>query len=607
VRNRLVAVTERASFGAAATSSVGYVYDVHNRRIAKRFDGDADGTVDKSEHYIYDGTDVVLEFVDADGDTSSEYYAELTGRYLWGPGADQLLAQDEISTGGSSETHWALTDQLGSVRDLVSYSPTTNSTSVDYHFVYDSFGQITSGDTTATRYLYTAQEYDAETDQSYYNHRYYDQTTGQFISRDWIVDDTANTYRYVRNNPLTNTDPTGLAPPGVIGPNEGTIADGTYYGNSASGATHGQPTTAVQTVRSFSELEDLKNKDLIGHNTYIRASEMLNAHGSVRVRVFPNGYLEWIEQRQKTEVYRWIPFLGSAKETGYRSRRGEDGLAGLNFVCFWLEAIPLSKPTAKVVGKTVARAFAKTGRLASVARKPSVTAGWKFLDWTGSSVAHVYSTPLPVYGRKTVHHSLGPELWGAADDLALSWGMNDARHNVLLGWNARNAASNADNGIVGALSHLDERLYNGSVRSADPGLPAGVRFQGTVQRAVNPKYADGAWDIHAGNIAANHRYSGSGRGALYTGTSREAVLGELRHYGVDPDSVTWVTKSVQVDNVLDLTNPAVRDQLGITLKQITTNDYLYTQAIGDFARGRYSAILAPSARAPGTSNLVILP
>jgi hypothetical protein len=69
VRNRLVAVTERASFGAAATSSVGYVYDVHNRRIAKQFDGDADGTVDKSEHYIYDGTDVVLEFVDADGDT----------------------------------------------------------------------------------------------------------------------------------------------------------------------------------------------------------------------------------------------------------------------------------------------------------------------------------------------------------------------------------------------------------------------------------------------------------------------------------------------------------------------------------------------------------
>jgi RHS repeat-associated protein len=71
--------------------------------------------------------------------------------------------------------------------------------------------QVTSGDTTATRYLYTCQEYDAETDQSYYNHRYYDQTTGQFISRDWIVDDTANTYRYVGNNALSSTDPTGLA------------------------------------------------------------------------------------------------------------------------------------------------------------------------------------------------------------------------------------------------------------------------------------------------------------------------------------------------------------------------------------------------------------
>jgi len=138
------------------------------------------------------------------------------------------------------------------------------------------------------------------------------------------------------------------------------------------------------------------------------------------------------------------------------------------------------------------------------------------------------------------------------------------------------------------------------------GLPAGIRYEGTLHRAVPAKYADGAWDIHAGNIAANHRYSGSGRGALYTGTSKDAVLGELRHYGVDPDSVAWLSRNVSVDNVLDLTNPAVRKQLGISLEQITTNDYLYTQALGDFARERYRALLVPSARQPGTSNLVIL-
>ena len=139
------------------------------------------------------------------------------------------------------------------------------------------------------------------------------------------------------------------------------------------------------------------------------------------------------------------------------------------------------------------------------------------------------------------------------------------------------------------------------------GLPKGVLYDGAVHRAVPAKYADGAWDIHAGNIGASHRYSGPGRGALYTGASREAVLAELRHYGVDPDSVAWVSRNVSIDNVLDLTNANVRTQLGISLEQLTSNDYFITQALGDFARGRYSALLVPSARLPGASNLVILP
>ena len=94
---------------------------------------------------------------------------------------------------------------------------------------------------------------------------------------------------------------------------------------------------------------------------------------------------------------------------------------------------------------------------------------------------------------------------------------------------------------------------------------------------------------------------------MYAGTSKEAVLGELAHYGVDANKVAWVSKNVKVNNVLDLTNPAVRKQLGISLEQITSNDYLYTQALGDFARGRYSGLLVPSARQAGTSHLVILP
>jgi RHS repeat-associated protein len=104
----------------------------------------------------------------------------------------QLLAQDHAASDGTSTTSWTLTDHLGSVRDIVSYDASTDTSTVDHHFVYGSFGQITTGDTTATRYLYTAQEYDTETDQYFYDARYYDQTTGKFLSEDPITDDFNN-------------------------------------------------------------------------------------------------------------------------------------------------------------------------------------------------------------------------------------------------------------------------------------------------------------------------------------------------------------------------------------------------------------------------------
>jgi len=44
----------------------------------------------------------------------------------------------------------------------------------------------------------------------YYDKRWYDVGTGQFISADPIQYDTSNTYRHVGNSPTNATDPTGL-------------------------------------------------------------------------------------------------------------------------------------------------------------------------------------------------------------------------------------------------------------------------------------------------------------------------------------------------------------------------------------------------------------
>ena len=141
--------------------------------------------------------------------------------------------------------------------------------------------------------------------------------------------------------------------------------------------------------------------------------------------------------------------------------------------------------------------------------------------------------------------------------------------------------------------------------AAESGIPAGITYEGTVFRSVNPNYASSSWNVTAQNIASDHRYSSVGRGAVYASTSESALLAEMQHYGIDMATRSVLKRQVSVGNILDLTSPAVRQQLGVLLEQINGDSYFTTHALGDFARGRYNGILAPSARKAGTSNLIL--
>ena len=132
----------------------------------------------------------------------------MTMRYLYGLAVDQIIAR----TSSSGVTAWYMTDQLGSVRDVVS----TSGTVLD-HIVYGSFGNIISqtNSSNGDRFLFTGMEYDATTG-IYYDHaRYYDPTTGRFVSQDpkGFAAGDANLYRYARNSPAGAEDPSGLQPP----------------------------------------------------------------------------------------------------------------------------------------------------------------------------------------------------------------------------------------------------------------------------------------------------------------------------------------------------------------------------------------------------------
>jgi hypothetical protein len=98
-RNRLVEVKDYTGTIASGTlkQDVRYEYDTFNRRVARWADTNGNGTSDREEFYIYDGDDVVMDFVDVNGATGG-VNPVLTTRYLHGPAVDQILAQEDINT-----------------------------------------------------------------------------------------------------------------------------------------------------------------------------------------------------------------------------------------------------------------------------------------------------------------------------------------------------------------------------------------------------------------------------------------------------------------------------------------------------------------------------
>ena len=198
--NRLVGVVTRNS-EAKINFSAEYIYDINDRRIAKLidFDGDGPGVIEE-EYFIYDG-DNILFILNNKG--------QLKQSYLHGAGIDQILAVENLEpTGANEQFYWTLVDHQGTVRDVVD-----GFGKLENHIIYDAYGNpiSQSNPTIEIPYLFTGREFDIETGQYFYRARYYDPSIGRFISEDPISFEAgdSNLSRYVFNNPINFTDPTG--------------------------------------------------------------------------------------------------------------------------------------------------------------------------------------------------------------------------------------------------------------------------------------------------------------------------------------------------------------------------------------------------------------
>jgi RHS repeat-associated protein len=178
---------EESSEKTAVGSGVTFKYDPFGRRIEKV-------SPTTTSIFAYDG-DNLVETVGSTGG--------VVARYTQQQNIDEPLAMQRGTT-----TSYYEQDGLGSVTSLTNAAGALAQT-----YTYDSFGNQTASSGSLTNFFrYTGREFDTETGLYYFRARYFDPTTGRFLSEDPIGFDGDGTdfYAYVENDPTTSIDPFGL-------------------------------------------------------------------------------------------------------------------------------------------------------------------------------------------------------------------------------------------------------------------------------------------------------------------------------------------------------------------------------------------------------------
>ena len=206
-RNRLESVTNYDSSGIA-TETIEYIYDYLNQMIARSVISASTSAVESSESFVYSNGQIVLEY-----DTTSAIDA-VTAINLWGANVDELVAVESAT----NNIQWSYGDHLNTIRDVVSYNPVTETTTVINHLIFDAFGNLASSvdpsQSTSPSisplllFRYTGKFFDDATGLQNNLNRWYDSTSGKWISVDPIGFNggDVNLYRYVGNASIFDVD-----------------------------------------------------------------------------------------------------------------------------------------------------------------------------------------------------------------------------------------------------------------------------------------------------------------------------------------------------------------------------------------------------------------
>lgn len=190
----IFAQTPGVDIPANPNNVVTYSYDDFGNRVSKTSDFGL--PTSDTTFYINNGLTVLNE-LDNDGNVTKSIIQGL-------------------STIGEIDSNGIITyihqDSLGSTA-----LATDSNGGIAQQYEYEPFGQIIGAvyvPGQESKYLFTGQEFDPESELYYYNARYYNPALGRFISRDPVLGESGNylsynNYIYALNNPLRYVDPDG--------------------------------------------------------------------------------------------------------------------------------------------------------------------------------------------------------------------------------------------------------------------------------------------------------------------------------------------------------------------------------------------------------------
>jgi len=198
-----------------------YTYDALGRRVLIVTDG-------TTNLLVHSGPHVVAE-LDAAG--------TLLRSYTYGPGIDNILAMTVHTNAAVTNTYHFVKDHLGTV-----HAVTDGAGTVVESYTYDAWGNVTAFNAAAhpipttrigNRYLFQGREYSWKTGLYYFRARYYNPTTGRWLSKDPIgIAGGLNQYVAFLNNGVLFRDPNGEV--GVAGLVIGGVVGGIIGGSIAA-------------------------------------------------------------------------------------------------------------------------------------------------------------------------------------------------------------------------------------------------------------------------------------------------------------------------------------------------------------------------------------